>query len=311
MRENIAFKNRLSLFYSVFKTSKVYSVVVLKVLKNADIEIFDLKTQKDGFITFSVKNKDEKKVFAISKELWYNKDVVKKIGNKGLFFPVYDFFCHVGLALGVLFFIGFTIFSSNFVLEFEFNGSGSVYKREVVNILKENGVFLYKNLNGIDLDKLSDKILSSSDNISFVEVKKEGLRLIIYLAKKESPATPSAPVYFLNSSVSGVVKELKVYRGNATVEVGSLVNAGDVLVEGYFVSGEEKIKTPVIAYVVIREKKTFTYTDIKELEESELLALASQTYSEDYALYNVIKTQNNNEIIYTVELFYDIVTCAT
>ncbi len=311
MRKNIADKKGLNFFYSVFKTKKSFALVILKVLKNEGIEIFDLKTQKDGSLTFKVRNKDEKKVFAISKELWYNKEVVTKIGNSGVLYPVYNLFCSLGLLLGAIFFIIFTVYSSGFVLEYEFKGSGSVYKREVISRLNENGIALYKNINGIDLDKLSDKILSLSPNLSFVEIKKEGLRLVVYLAEKESPKKPTPPVYELNSLASGEVVELKVYRGVSNVKVGDVVDIGDLLVEGYFILDEEKIKTPVIALVSVREKRTFNIASENELLNEELLALASQVLGEDYVFYNVNESLTDKERVYDVELFYDVVMIAT
>ena len=82
--------------------------------------------------------------------------------------------------------------------------------------------------------------------VVFASVEKSGCVLTVTV---EESADPPAPVrkQSLVAPRAGVVEELTVLRGTAEVCVGEAVSAGQTLVGGYFVQGEERHETFAIA----------------------------------------------------------------
>lgn len=312
MRKNKYDKKSLGLIYTRLKVKKSIISSVLNFLKKGEIEVFSVKEKPDGYAYFSVKSSCEKKVFAILKEVWYNESVAQVVSRHGLLFPFYALIKNWGILFGAIAFILITIFSSSLVLGFTFTGDGVEYKREVLEYLKENGVSEFKSASGVDFSRLSKSVLASNANLSFVSIKKEGFRLIIDLRLHENK-TPieNKHTLKLTSTVYGKVVSLKVYRGTPLVKENDLVSVGDVLVDGYYTSGEERVQTFVLASVVILTEERFTFQSKKENDEDSALIFAEQALGEDYAYNKIQKTKVKDGYVYSVSLFVERVMRAT
>ncbi len=303
MRKNQSNKKSIGRYYTQFKVRRTLISGVVNALNNNGVKVYNIRDGEGGYAYFSTTNQDEKKVFAIIKELWYNEKVVEKTARYGFLFPLYSLFSNVGLFIGLIAFIIFSYLSSFLVLDFKVTGSGKEYGREIIAYLNANGVKKYKSLRGVDLQSLKNGALISSPNLSFIEIKKEGLKLVIELQLLESKEIkPVSPVYELLSSYSGKVVSVKAYRGTPLVRVGDVVKKGDLLIGGYYLFGEEKISCPVIASVILLTKNKFTYYSAVDSDEQNALIFAEQELGEEYEEFNVEKTKNKNGYVYTVWL---------
>ena len=254
-------------------------------------------------MTVLVKNRDFKIFFAITKDLCYN---VKKVKISGFFAPVYRLLENPGWIIGGIFFLLINIFLSNVIFSFSFQGSGKVEKREITEYLYHEGIKPFTSFSGIDLKKLERGVLASNANLSFVEIKKQGNRLVIYTALSNGEKlNEKKPVYKLQSNVVGVIEEIKVYRGTAVVKKGDQVEEGDVLVDGYSVVKETPIEVNVIAKVGIKALFDYTYISEKDSEEDIAIIFAEQALGDKPIIdRQVIKIKDGKNYIYQIKLFY-------
>ncbi len=287
--------------------STVYAVEGLNVnvlvnrLAKDGVEVQGLKKIGKNRAEITIKSSENKKFFAISKDLCYN---IKKIRDRGILSPLLFLFRNIGLVVGCLSFVAAGVVSDDFIFGFTFSGTGSAYKAEIEQYLDERGVTVYSRFSRVDLDALADDILRVSPNMSFVACSKKGNRLQIELALKETDtSTLDGTVQKLESDVDGVVEKIKVYRGTPLVNAGDSVRAGDLLVDGYAEVKEQIVKINVLAYVTIRTQATFEYTSLGENDgkKAVLFALA-EAEGEEKNCTAVVCKKVGDKYVYTVTL---------
>jgi len=248
---------------------------LIESLRKRDIALFNVKKINNKLMYVSVNLNQSKNFFAITKELCYN---IKKVRYFGKGLPLYSLLKNAGLIIGALIFIAVAIVSNDYVLSIDFSGSGSVCHREVRQYLSEQGISEKSRFSSFSLEQLEDGILSSNQNLTFASVTKKGNALKVYLVlKTEPPKTLGGKAEKLQSTVSGKVESIKVYRGRALVSVGDTVSVGDVLVDGQVEFKEQIIPMNVLACVTIRAEEKFAYRF--EDENSENLAVLYATES--------------------------------
>ena len=130
-------------------------------------------------------------------------------------------------------------------MRIEVEGSAARNAARVREVLQEAGIApftFYREEEG----EAARTALLALPGVVFASVEKSGCVLTVTV---EESAEPPAPVrkQSLVASRAGVVEELTVLRGTAEVCVGEAVSAGQTLVGGYFVQGEERHETFAIA----------------------------------------------------------------
>ncbi len=311
MRKNKIGSKRLTanLGYGLIGVSTVYSVEGLNVnvlvnrLAKEGIEVQNLKKIGKNRAEITIKSLENKKFFAISKDLCYN---IKKIRDRGILSPLLFVLRNVGLAVGCLIFVVAAAVSNDFIFGFTYSGTGSAYKAEIERYLDERGIKIYSRFSTLDLDALADDILRSSPNMSFVACSKKGNRLQIDLALRQTDTpTLDGKVERLNSDVDGIVEKIKVYRGTPLVKVGDTVRVGDVLVDGFAEVKEQVVKINVLAYVTIRTTKTYEYVSPSEKDsEKALLFALAEADGEEKTCTAVDCKKVGDKYLYTVTLEY-------
>ncbi len=289
------------LVYTVFEVKGLNLDRLINSYGKQGIALYDVKKYSNKRIRFAVKYGDGKKLFAITKEMCYN---IRKVCDKGRGYPLLYLFRNIGVLIGIALFTVTAIILNDYVFSVDYTGSGSVYSREVQNYLSGRGVGVYSKFSDIDLDSLGEEIMSVSPRLSFAECRKDGNRLKIELIlSREPPKTLNGGVTELKAEVSGVLENLKVYRGTAEVKVGDSVSAGDLLVGGYYLAGEERVSQNVIATATIRIEKNYEYVSINDNEEDMALLFAEQALNIFQPTDSkVVKTQTKDGFIYAVTL---------
>lgn len=130
------------------------------------------------------------------------------------------------LALGVL---------SKFVLVVEVTGNETVPSAVILSELRRLGV--YPGVYGPALDEkaISNDALLSLDELSFLSVNLYGCRAEVMVREAEKPPElldQNTPADII-STASGIVLDVQATAGQALVEEGDTVVAGDVLITGF------------------------------------------------------------------------------
>ena len=146
------------------------------------------------------------------------------------------------------------------------------YGARVREVLQEAGIApftFYREEEG----EAARTALLALPGVVFASVEKSGCVLTVTV---EESAEPPAPVrkQSLVAPRAGVVEELTVLRGTAEVCVGEAVSAGQTLVGGYFLQGEERHETFAIARCALLCSFQGEYAFAAESEAARESALA-------------------------------------
>ena len=295
MRKNQKFgKNLKDKIFIVYEVNGLNFQRLLSALDKAGINVYNVHNRGGKKTVLSVKYSDSEKFFAISKELCYN---VKKIKERGGFYPALFFWRNLGVLLGLALFFVAAYICNDFIFSFSFCGSGSVYCKEVENYLNGVGINRFSRFSDINLKDLGGNIVKSNPRLSFASCVKEGNRLKIELVLSENPPEIiDGNVDKLIALNSGIVESVKVYRGTALVKVGDAVNMGDVLVDGVMTVKEQTVKVNVIATVTVICEQEFIYVSAADGEEEKALLLAEENFSDfetkDYKVEKIFDGEN-------------------
>lgn len=248
----------------------------INTVKRRGITLYEIKKTDGKTINVTVKYKESKKFFAISKELCYN---IEKIKDKGRLYPLLYLYKNIGLVVGAIIFIASALFFNDFIFSVEYTGSGSVVKTQVQQYLNDRGIKQYSRFSDIDMATLSSEILASNPRLSFVECQKVGNVLKVNSALSDgSSDTLSGKADKLVSDVDGIVENLKIYRGTAVVKAGDTVKKGDLIVSNQVTVKEQILNINVLAVVTIKCEYEFCYYSQNPGEEQIALALAEESF---------------------------------
>ena len=288
--------------FAEYEINGVNIANLLNRLKKEKISLYKVRFIKEKTVTLRVKVKDEKKFFAITKNLCYN---VKKRKNCGNLLHLISLLISPSIIVGAVLFIILSVYFSNLILGFSFIGSGVRYSDEVRLYLKEAGIeercFVKKD----KLEKIANGILSRTDKFSFVSIKKKGSRLIVELIlSSKKPYIQNDSERNLYSNIDGVIEEIKLYRGTSMVEVGDMVKCGDLLVLGQMEIKETLLEVNALAVVTIKAQKDFNYISSLDNDEENAIIFATSSINEECEEVLVDKIQKNGKYYYKVTVFY-------
>lgn len=302
LRKNKDFFKNLSLFTEYVYDGRNIDPLI-NYCKKKGVAFFNVRRTGEKTVRFSVKYRDNKKFFAITKELCYNN--ITKVKDKGVFYPVLYLFRNFGLLIGVFFFVLIAIISNDFIYSVEYSGSGEGLKTEVSEYLSSVGVKKFSRFSSVNLEKLEDDLVANIDGVSFVGIRKEGNVLKIRLEPSNSQRDLVERRAELISDVDGVIESVKVYSGTALLSAGDTVKKGDLIVGGYAVIKEVSVPVDVLATVsiIVTEEFTFYSPNDDDEDRAEVLAGERAGGAEIVALYTE-KRVSGEEYVYTVKISF-------
>lgn len=304
MRKNKGNRKNISGVYSCFLLKGLNQDRFINSLQKNGVRLYDIKKINEKSLRFKVNGKDDEKVFAINKDVWYNAYDIKKTGERGLLYPVLYALRNCGVIAGSLLFVAFSLCFNDVICDFSFNGTGSVYKRELTEYLNGKGIKKYSRFSDFNLEELEDQILSDNEFLSFVGCSKNGNRLVVYCnLSKEAPKALTGNATALVCDVDGEIESLKVYRGTAIVNVGDKVSKGAVLVAGYAEIKEQNVAVNVIASATVLYHREFVYYSQRSGQEENALLFAKEKagYVEEKDC-SVVCEQENGNYVYRVNM---------
>lgn len=303
MRKNQVDRNGLKGLYTVFEIRGLNLDRFINTVIKRGIELFDVKKHGNKRLIVTVSYYKSQNFFAIAEELCYN---IKKIRDKGKLYPLLQISRAIGLFVGAIIFIVSTFIISDRIFSFSFEGSGSIYKREMQEYLYSKGVVRYAKFSDFELSSLEDGLLADNSHLSFVSCIKKGNRLIINsVISTEKVKTLPIDVYALYSDTDGVVESIKAYRGTAVVGVGDTVKKGQLLVDGYAIVKEETVRINVLATVTLRVSETVCYKSNSDTDKDTAIAFTEELLGEkDYRSITAERKKDGDGYLYVVTAVY-------
>ena len=223
-------------------------------LRRAEIPLYDIQKTQSTCITFSVKSKDEEKVFAIypKAELsagLYTSYTVTKLPAAGVDKVLQTLKKRWGIIVGIGVFCCVTLYADSFVFGVEIVGS-KVYAREIYAALEEADIRPFAKYSTAKQDEFCAKMLAL-DGVEFCSVQKAGLwaRVEMRLGgfAERKPQTDK-----MQSKYTGEVVAITALRGTPMKKIGDKVVAGEILVsDDVVVENGGQIRVEVIARVQI------------------------------------------------------------
>ncbi len=307
MRKNKKCRKGLDL-NSTFEINGLNLDRLINIAKNRGITLYNIKKYSNKRLIVTVSFKESQNFFAIANKMCYN---IKKVKDGGKAFFLLSMYRSLGIVIGAIVITLSMIVCNDLLLGVTFNGSGSIYKREVESFLEEKGVVRFSKFSSHDLSELEDEIVASNRHLTFASVKKVGTRLVINLElSKDKVETLKGDVYQLISPVSGVIESMKIYRGTAVKGVGEQVLIGDLIVDGYATVKEQTVKINVLANVTLICKNQYVYEfSTSDKKEQALLLAEEELLDKDIIDSNVEIKKTENKYQYIVTLSFRHVLC--
>lgn len=230
----------------------------------------NVKYVKNGcFLTIDAV--DEQKFFAISRNMCYN---VERIGYTGRFAFFKKLLKSAGAVFGAAAFITFVFLCDAVVGEIVYKGDAAAFRRQIVSVLKLNGVEKGK-ICKADCSSLGEKIAISTDGISYATVTKSGRRIIVDVKSDEEKLDPiDVSKDEILSPADGKILRLNVLSGIAVVKIGDEVKKGQPIISGQYVHDDKTIKTYALGEAVIETKFVYEYESAGKGKQYENRAVA-------------------------------------
>lgn len=230
----------------------------------------NVKYVKNGcFLTIDAV--DEQKFFAISRNMCYN---VERIGYTGRFAFFKKLLKSAGAVFGAAAFITFVCLCDAVVGEIVYKGEAAAFRRQIVSVLKLNGVEKGK-ICKADCSSLGEKIVISTDGISYATVTKSGRRIIVDVKSDEEKLDPiDVSKDEILSPADGKILRLNVLSGIAVVKIGDEVKKGQPIISGQYVHDDKTIKTYALGEAVIETKFVYEYESAGKGKQYENRAVA-------------------------------------
>lgn len=282
-------------YFSVICTAET----ALRKLKKAEIGAYNCKKAGAEF-TFAVKDKDVQKVFAIFNKPCYNVKVVKKSRYKS---AIALLTLRAGLCAGAALFIALAVFANSFVLKIEVGGSGSYLKPEVLRILTDEGLKIYKPYSNLNKSTATGRILALPQ-VTFCNIEKRGsvVKIDVQTNEEHFSSSDRKP---LISDADGIVKNIVAVCGTPAVSVGDAVKKGDTLIYASTLAGEEYIGCIAVGFAELECRKTAEYFAEDDGEENLKKAYSSALLESENVLNrkHTVKPVDGG-VIFIIEFTY-------
>lgn len=160
--------------------------------------------------------------------------------RKGLYFTLSKYRTRSGLYAGLLAFILLISIFQTKVLDITYDDEA--VPAEINPILEECGIKIGTNVSDINFSEAEQRIMLEVPGCAWADVSCEGFRLKVKVQKGiEVPEIESKNPRNIVASRSAVIISHTVRKGGVVVNVGSGVNAGDLLVSGVVNDGGDSI----------------------------------------------------------------------
>ena len=240
--------------YIFVKFEGVYSEKILSRLAEEGIGVWKLQ-YKSGTIYAKMYAKDFIKLKSIKRGM---KIKIGIVGKYGFPFFVRRYRHRSGLIVGAVIFFIMLKFLSGFIWIINVDGNSAVKTKEIVNSLKEAGIYETMPRANIDAKISAQELLLRRNDLAWASLNVEGCVLNVNVTEikntvKRDTETPANLV----ASCDGVVRKIDAVSGDVRVKVGDNVHKGDVLISGIIENMSSTVFVHAGGTVIAQIEKTF------------------------------------------------------
>ncbi|MBQ9792669.1 MAG: sporulation protein YqfD, partial [Clostridia bacterium] len=202
----------------------------LMLLKKEAIEVCLLKKQEYNIFFIQIKQKDVKSFIKIASELNYRlieENSTILLNSKKSIIKNLSFFITVVL-LGII-----LVFSCNMVYKIEIYGLETLSPQQVVKVLNDNNIKVFKTKSSYNLDNIELLLKSSLDKISFASAIIKGNTMIINVNEKINNDEYIYDYQPIVATYDCIIKNINLKSGTVVVEKGQTVKKGQEIVMPY------------------------------------------------------------------------------
>lgn len=173
-------------------------------------------------------------------------------------------------AVGVLIFLICIKIAGLFVWTIEVSGNENVSSIEIINTLKEIGIKRWVLKNTLDVRDLANMFMTKRNDISWVGIDIEGIRVNVKVVEKEEAPDKIDKSAFCDiiASKPALIVSIDTYQGKPIVSAGDIVDKGAILVEGIMEMQQFPEKTQYVhALANIKGRVWYEKTRILKLSD--------------------------------------------
>lgn len=212
---------------------------LLNIASSNGIYIENVTRDKNGCLKFTI----SKKGYDYLATLIPNDIVVEITSKAGLPFFIKRYKKRIALfTLPLSLLIAANIYS-RFLWKINLYGGSEESRSEVMEIIKDKGVYIGAQKNKIDPYEVKRTVLLESDNLSWLWVDIHGTTANIEIRERDKkPVTEknSEPANVI-ASHDGVIEEMQIFCGAPLVNIGETVEKGQTLISGIITTDNENI----------------------------------------------------------------------
>lgn len=227
---------------------------IINMASSRGIFIWDIKKNGDD-LNFKVRTSGLKALQSMSEENGYELDITEK---QGLPFYRNLFRRRMGFFTGALIFILALYIMSSFVWFVEVYGNQKVEPSKILLTAAKHGVHQGAAKWNFSHIEVEEAMLRDIKEISYVKLDIRGVKARIQVVEKILPKTDISGPCHIVATRDGVIEEVLVLDGQASVKPGDVVKKGDILISGvvlptkspYIVSSAEEQEEEPQPYMV-------------------------------------------------------------
>lgn len=218
--------------YVRIKVESVFLERFINICISKKILIWNIKREKSTILYTNISISDFRKIKGIAKK---TKSSIQIQEKKGIPFLIHKYRKRkIFFILFSLIIIGIIIMS-NFIWNIEIVGNTNIPKQEIVESLNNQGLKIGSFKKNINTSEIINKIRLLRNDISWMGIDIKGTNVIVQIKEMDkAPEIINKDEYCnIISDKIGIITKINVQEGIASVEVGDLVQKGDMLVRGY------------------------------------------------------------------------------
>lgn len=241
----------------------------INICMSKGIILQNLHREKSTILKAKILKSDFKKIKNIAKKTKCRVHIEKKIGipfiiNKYRKRKIF------AIAIGVIAIFIFVI--TRFVWNIEIIGNEKISEQEMIAIIQEHGVEIGKLKSKLNIEKIINEIRLQRSDLSWIGIKIKGTNVIVEVeeAIQKPEVIDKNKITNIVSDKMATISKMIVQNGTARVNVGDMVQPGDLLVEGIMegkYTGIRKVHAEATILAKIYYEKEKKETFIQEVEE--------------------------------------------
>ncbi|MEG2348824.1 MAG: sporulation protein YqfD [Clostridia bacterium] len=204
----------------------------INLCKINNIKIWEVRNVVKGVIRFKINISEFKKLKKVAKK---TKCKIKIKEKKGIYFKLFKYRKRKFAAILLFFALIFCILFSTVIWNINISGNDTITSEELLNQLKESGLYVGKTKIGLDKKKIINNLRLTSKDVSWVGLEINGTQANIKVVEKtrlEKRDIQQIKPGDIIATKSGIITKIVPENGTAKYKVGSYIEEGTIVIEG-------------------------------------------------------------------------------